>query len=141
MTITVAFLNQKTANVCEHTIKAVHMAYSAVFTMCSHSFTVFWLRKTSVIVEMFQLSFCMFTCVCAFCLEISSFFGRNFLFLFLFFELVWLMKCGWRKSFAGIKFMSGENRIVLRGGGIVSNLFYHPELHLEVPKCKLMSGR
>ena len=33
---------------------------------------LFWLRKTSVIVEMFQLRFHMF--VCAFCPEISSFF-------------------------------------------------------------------
>ena len=28
----------------------------AVFTMCLHTFTLFWLRKTSEIVEMFQLS-------------------------------------------------------------------------------------
>ena len=51
-------------------------------TMCSHTFTLFWLRKTSVIVEMFQLSFHVFI-KCAFNQEISSFFGKTFLSLFL----------------------------------------------------------
>ena len=31
----------------------------AIFTKDSHPFTLFWLRKTSVIVKMFQLSFCV----------------------------------------------------------------------------------
>ena len=31
----------------------------AIFTMCSHTSTLFWSRKTSVIVENFQLSFCV----------------------------------------------------------------------------------
>ena len=57
--------------------------------MYSHTFTLFWSRKTSVIVEVFQLSFCVF--VCAFPLEISSFFGKSFLFVFLFFVLSRLM--------------------------------------------------
>ena len=57
----------------------------ALFTMCSCTFIVFWFRKTSTFVEMFQLSFCVF--MCAFHLEISSFFGKSFLFLFLLFVL------------------------------------------------------
>ena len=44
----------------------------AVFTMCSHTFTLFWSRKTSVIIKTFQLSFHVFMCV--FHLEISSIF-------------------------------------------------------------------
>ena len=28
----------------------------AIFTVCSYTFTLFWLRKTSMIVEMYQLS-------------------------------------------------------------------------------------
>ena len=39
---------------------------------CSHTFTVFWLKKISVIVETYQLSFCVF--VCAFHPNSSSFF-------------------------------------------------------------------
>ena len=44
-----------------------------VFTMCSHTFTHFWSRKRPVIVERFHLSFYVF--VCAFLLDISSFFS------------------------------------------------------------------
>ena len=33
-----------------------------VFTVCSHTFTLFWSRKTSVIIETFQLSFRVFMC-------------------------------------------------------------------------------
>ena len=54
-----------------------------VSTECSHIFTFFWSRKTSVIVEISQLSFSMF--VCAFPPEISSVFGKSFPFLFSFF--------------------------------------------------------
>ena len=52
-----------------------------IFTMCSHTFILFWLRKTSVIVKMFQLSFCVCVCVyawarvCTFHPEISLFFS------------------------------------------------------------------
>ena len=31
-----------------------------VNTVCKDTFTLFWLRKTSVIVEKFQLTFCVF---------------------------------------------------------------------------------
>jgi hypothetical protein len=48
------------------------LSRGAVFTVCSHTFTLFWMRKTFVIVETFYLSFCVF--VCAFHPEISSFF-------------------------------------------------------------------
>jgi hypothetical protein len=47
--------------------------------MCSYTFTLFLLRKMSVIIEMFQLSFHVF--VCAFCLDIFHFFGKSFLFM------------------------------------------------------------
>ena len=33
-----------------------------VFTVCSHKFTLFWLRKTSVIIKTFQWSFHVFVC-------------------------------------------------------------------------------
>ena len=70
--ITDVFLNQKRVNVCEQTVKtAPHESSLTVFTVCSHTFTLFWLRKTSVIIEMFQWSFHVFMCV--FHLEISSF--------------------------------------------------------------------
>ena len=59
----------------KHTVKTI-------FTMCSHTFTLFWSKKTSMIVKIFQLNFCAF--VCAFHLEISTFFCRILLFLFLF---------------------------------------------------------
>ena len=52
---------------------------------CSHIFTLFLSRKSSVIVEIFQLSFHVF--VCAFCPEISSFSVRVSPFFLLFFEL------------------------------------------------------
>ena len=46
------------------------LSCDAVFTVCSHTFTLFWSRKTSMITKTFQLSFC----VCVFHLAISSFF-------------------------------------------------------------------
>ena len=58
----------------------------SIFTMCSRTFTLLWLRKTSVIVEMFQLSFCVF-CV-PFVQRSLHIFGKNFLFLFLFFCVI-----------------------------------------------------
>ena len=61
LTITDTFLDQKRVNLCEHTLS--------------------WLRKTSVIVEMFQLSFRMF--MCGFHQEISLFFGKSFFLPFL----------------------------------------------------------
>ena len=48
------------------------LSWGPIFIVCSHTFTLFWLRKISVIVETFQLSFRVF--ICAFHLEISSFF-------------------------------------------------------------------
>ena len=69
-TITHVFLNQKRVNVCEHMVKTV-----------PHLF--FWLRKASVIVKTFELSFHVF--VCAFRLEISSFFSYEFPLSFPFF--------------------------------------------------------
>ena len=48
----------------------------SVCRMCSRTFTLFWLRKTSVIVEIFQWSFHVF--VPAFYPEIFSFFGKSF---------------------------------------------------------------
>ena len=49
--------------------------------VCSHTFTLFWSWKASVITEMCQVSVCLFH------LEISSFFGNRFLFLILFIVL------------------------------------------------------
>ena len=49
------------------------LSHGAFFTMCLHTFTFFWSRKTSVIVKTFQLGFRVF--VCAFHPEISSFFS------------------------------------------------------------------
>ena len=37
--------------------------YGVTFAMCSHTFTLFWLRKTSVTIKIFWLSFCVFTCL------------------------------------------------------------------------------
>ena len=60
LTITDVFLNQKRVNV-----PPLHCIHIHLFSSS---------RKTSVIIETFQLSFHVF--VCAFCLEISSFFVR-----------------------------------------------------------------
>ena len=90
------FLDQKRVNICKHKVKMApresfkkvmfkKFERGAVFTMCSHTFTLFWSRKTSVIVEKFQLSF---LCLCVSFIQRSlNFFGKNFLFLFLFFVL------------------------------------------------------
>ena len=48
---TYIFLDQKRANVCQH------------FIMCWHTITLFWSRKTSVIVETFQWRFSVFMCL------------------------------------------------------------------------------
>ena len=52
--------------------------WDAIFTVCSHTFTLFWLRKTAVIIKIYQISFLVY--VCAFPSEISSFLVRVFLF-------------------------------------------------------------
>ena len=54
--------------------------------LCSHTFTLFYSRKTSVIVKIFQVNFCAF--VCTFPLEISSFFSKSFPFVFPFFCVI-----------------------------------------------------
>ena len=53
--------------------------------MCSLTFTLFWLRKISVTVEIFLLSFRAYACV--FPLEISSICGKSFPFPFSYFVL------------------------------------------------------
>ena len=73
--ITDVFLNQKRVNVCEYTI----------FTMCLHTFTLFWSRKLSVIIKMFQLSFCV---VAPFVRKSLLFFSKRFVFFFLFFNFL-----------------------------------------------------
>ena len=56
-----------------------NLSCGAVFTVCSHTFTLFWLRKTSEIIEMFQLSFHVFVCLSSgdliFSVIVSSFFS------------------------------------------------------------------
>ena len=52
LAITDVFLHQKRVNVCEHAVKMGS-------TACSHTFTLFWLRKTSVIAKIFQISMCL----------------------------------------------------------------------------------
>ena len=48
--------------------------YGTIFSVCSHTFMLFWLRKISLSVETSQLSFhVLFWFICAFHLEISSF--------------------------------------------------------------------
>ena len=54
-----------------------------IFVVCSHTFTLFWLRKMSVTIKIFRISFCVF--VYAFPLEISSIFGKIFPFPFSYF--------------------------------------------------------
>ena len=71
-------LSEERVNVCFAYSKLLH----GTITLHLHIFTPFWLNKTSVIVKMFPLSFHMF--ICAFHLEISSFFHKSFLSLFLF---------------------------------------------------------
>ena len=85
------FLKEKKVNLCEHTVKTpsqesfwmVPKICDAIFTVCLHTFILFWLRKTSVIVEIFKIRFHVF--VCAFFLEISSIFSKSFHFPFPYF--------------------------------------------------------
>ena len=77
LTITGVFLDQKRINVCEHMVNTVSHSHDAVFTICSHIFNLFWLRKISVIIKIFQISFHVF--VCAFPPEISLIFLSHIL--------------------------------------------------------------
>ena len=61
------------------------LSLGAIFTVWSHTFFLFWLRKTSVIVETFQLNFRVF--MCAFHPENSSFFRWEFPLSFFIFVL------------------------------------------------------
>ena len=68
----------------------VRMSCGIVFTVCSHMFTLFWLRKTSAIVETFQLNFHVLNV----CLSYRDFFilykfFSIFKFTLLFFLLSW----------------------------------------------------
>ena len=60
-------------------IRNCHMVPSL---LCDHMYTLPWLRKTSVTVEMYQSNFHMF--MCAFHPEISSYFDKSFHFIFIF---------------------------------------------------------
>ena len=51
-----------------------------VFVVCSKTFTLFWLRKTAVPVEISRYSFRVFVCACPF--VISSIPGKSFHFPF-----------------------------------------------------------
>ena len=51
------------------------LSSGTIFTVCSHTFILFWLRKASVSVEMYQSSLhILFWFICAFYLQTSSFF-------------------------------------------------------------------
>ena len=54
--------------------------------ICLHTFTLFWFRKTSVIIKIHQISF--HVVVCDFPPEISSFFIKSFPFFFHFFIFI-----------------------------------------------------
>ena len=41
----------------------LNLSRGAIFTLYSHTFTLFWTRKAYVIVDTFQLGFCVFKCV------------------------------------------------------------------------------
>ena len=74
LTGTAVFLNQKRANVCEHTM--------ATFVMCSQTFALFWLRKMGVPVKIFRYSFRVPVLQ-----WISSIFGKSFHFPFSYFVI------------------------------------------------------
>ena len=59
------------------------LSSDVIFVVYSCTFALFWLRKTSVTVKIFWISFCVF--VCAFPSEVSSIFGKNFPFPFPYF--------------------------------------------------------
>ena len=61
------------------------MANSYIFVMCSHTFTLFWLRKTAMSAQIFWFSFHVFLCACP--MVISSIFGKSFHFPFPYFGL------------------------------------------------------
>ena len=58
----------------------------------SHTFTLLWSRKASLIAEIY-LYFSVCVCLCVFHLETTSFFGKSFLFLFLFIVFSVLRYC------------------------------------------------
>jgi hypothetical protein len=60
------------------------LSSDAIFVVCSHRFTLFWLKKTAVTVKIFWLSFHVFGC--AFPMEISSILCKSFPFPFLYFK-------------------------------------------------------
>jgi hypothetical protein len=61
------------------------LSSDTIFVVCSHTFTLIWLRKMAVTVKIFQLSFCAFAC--ALPTVISSILGKSFPFPFPYFEL------------------------------------------------------
>ena len=55
------------------------LSHGAIFTVYSHTFTLFWLRRISVIVKMYQLIFCVYVCLSSndlfiFAVRVSYFF-------------------------------------------------------------------
>ena len=73
------FPDPKRVNVCEHTVKTAPRG--TVFTVCLVHLLSSDREKTSVTIKTFQSSFHVFTC--AIHQEISSFFSKSFLFLYL----------------------------------------------------------
>ena len=57
------------------------MSCGTIFTVCSHTFILFWVTKTSVRVKLYHLSFnVLFQIICAIHPETSSFFKKVFTF-------------------------------------------------------------
>ena len=77
-------LSQSEESECMWTHNKDDVTRDAIFVMCSHTFTLFWLRKTSVTVKISWFSFRVFACT--FLPEISSIFV-SFPFPFLYFVL------------------------------------------------------
>ena len=77
-----------------------YMSRGTIFSVCSHTFILFWLRKTSVSVKTYQLNFCVFFwfgLLVPFIQRPLHFFGKFHL-LILFFFLYGLYIRIWRQS-------------------------------------------
>jgi hypothetical protein len=65
LTITDLFLDQQRVNICKDGTmwEFLKLSRGTVLTICSHTFVFFWSTKTSVLAEIFLLSFLAFVCL------------------------------------------------------------------------------
>ena len=116
--------------------------FACIWIVCSHTFILFWLRKTSVIVETYQESFHVL--IVPFIRRSIHFFGKSFPFLFLFLLFFisifrWL-KVQWKFLFINRVFLMPTLHTLKAFFSPLqsSNFYFFFHFAIEYPRCLIL---